>query len=65
MFEQRIALFGEWREMMDLFEFAIVVLIVLWAFATLGYFLVSLERRKQWACEVAEMLQHLPNWPFV
>ena len=50
---------------MDLFEFAIVVLIVLWAFATLGYFLVSLERRKQWACEVAEMLQHLPNWPFV
>ena len=50
---------------MEWFEITIVVLILVWLFASLGYFVVSLERGKRWARELAEMLQHLPNWPFV
>ena len=50
---------------MEWFEIAIAVLVLAWAFAALGYFLVSLERRRQWALDIAQTLRHLPTWPFM
>lgn len=50
---------------MEWIELLIAAAVLLWALATLGYFLVSLERRRPWAMQLAEALRHLPNWPFM